>query len=639
MAFLTKSKNPFNVLGFNQGVLNGLDEKQIRQLAQSQFRSLSLIHHPDLSGGSDASAKKFTDISVAYDMLSNSSSEVFNVLLKEFMSRTSASKSLEESVVEAARIKKENDALRAQILENMTNASAVSFKSDGDFTVFDRGFSISMKDSAKNQNILQMVEQRHGSRFVDVPRINQDIERQLAARNNFVLKVEADGSITKRFFDEDKNSIVCINYPTRRLFAIIPEEEYKKVYSKVDNLLIAIFNNNIDLDVILGKKRYDESALAIIPPLTQQNSTVIENLIKLAPLMRLNISPFGMLLSIGREGSSGSRSFHVEGTVNNYENPSALFRVDSTPILYPISLHDTAIKGAKLESVDYIMNIVNKRNAAMKIGGNKKRPFTVVDYARELLSGKKSGSESLRGADMSSYDLSNLNLSSVHLEATILRKAKFTEIMAVRSAFNSADMSECNMSGSVFVDSIFYMANLSNALMNRSNFSGTNFSSAILTGAQAIGSEFTLSDFTGANMHGMAVNGSTFKRAIFKGADMRALTMRGMDLSGCDFTNADLTDADLSGSNLSGAIFEGAKLNGAKLVGAIAAATRFTGSDLFGADFSDSNVLSADFSNANGIGDAIFAGANRSFSIQKGVKTNLMPFISTEGIALRGGSG
>lgn len=637
MAFSTKSKNPFNVLGFNQGVLNGLDEKQIRQLAQSQFRALSLIHHPDISGGSDASAKKFTDISVAYDMVSNSSSDVFNALLREFMSRTSASKSLEESAVESARVKKENEFLRVLTLDNMAGASAISSRPNSNFTVFDRGFSISIKDSAKNQNTLRMLDQRY-YRSVNVSKNNQDIERQLAARNNFVLKVEADGSITKRFFDEDKSAVVCVNYPTRRLFAVIPEEEYRKVYSKVDNLLVAIFNNNIDLDVILGKNRSVESALAVIPPLTQYNSTVTENLIKIVHLMRLEIRPFGMLLSTGREGDKGSRSFHVEGVINIYDNPKAFFRIDAGPIIYPVSLQDTVIKGAKLESVESIMAIVNKRNAAMKISGNK-RAFTVVDYAREQLS-NNSNLASLSGADMSSYDLSKLNMSSAQLKAAILHKAKLTEIMAIRTAFNSADMSESDMSGgSVFVDSIFYMANLSNALMSSSNFSGANFSNATLVNAQAIGSEFTLSNFTNANMQGMAVNGSTFKRATFKGANMRGLNMRGMDLSGCDFTNADLTDADLSGSNISSAIFEGAKLNGANFAGSMAADARFIDADISGANFSDSNVLSANFSNAKGISTVIFTGSNRSFSIQKGIKTGTSPFISMEGISLRSGDG
>ncbi|MDQ5943977.1 MAG: DnaJ domain [Patescibacteria group bacterium] len=60
--------NPFLVLGLNVTVLGGLSDEDILQLAKSQYRALSQIHHPDRGGDADL----FALLSDAYESLQDS---------------------------------------------------------------------------------------------------------------------------------------------------------------------------------------------------------------------------------------------------------------------------------------------------------------------------------------------------------------------------------------------------------------------------------------------------------------------------------------------------------------------------------------------------------------------------------------
>lgn len=58
--------NPFAVLGLAPAIFKGLSDSQIKLLVQSQYRTLSMIHHPDKGGKQE----KFKAIAEAFEQLS-----------------------------------------------------------------------------------------------------------------------------------------------------------------------------------------------------------------------------------------------------------------------------------------------------------------------------------------------------------------------------------------------------------------------------------------------------------------------------------------------------------------------------------------------------------------------------------------
>ncbi len=608
MGVTTKSKNPFNVLGFNGDIFKNLNEEQIKQLVQSQYRALSKIHHPDVSNKPNNSAKKFADISEAYSMLSDSNSKVFDILLKEFTKqsdKTSVNKKLEE-------VEDKEQKLRELLLKRMVslainnNALARDFK---DLTVFDTGFSM----------ILGQVPQSENLSFTMLKRRNNLSIMPLFGENKFIMRVETDGSITKRFLNKDKK-FVDINYPSRRLFAILADDNLKEKYGGNRNYINFVFDiENEESKIIQSKMMSYSKNNNSGPNITSiDNSNIInENkLLEDINLLKFLISKEGVLFSVELDKKTNKKTFYLEGIVSGFMNMnlSAKDVYQDERIRYEVVPKN--IK--KLEDDIGIRDIVEKMSK--KLG----KQYTYVDYLKDNIN--KNNITSFCNVDLSSYDLSHFLFNKANLIATNLYKAKLTEVTAIYTVFRSSNLVQSDMRSSIFMKSDFSYANLSNANLNGSNFSSTDFAGTNLENVEAIGTEFTLADFSEANLVGMKLTGSTFKNAKFYKAKMNNLDLRGKDFSNCDFTEADLSGADFTGSQITGALFDNANLNNTKFIATQAQRASFKGAKIEDSDFSASDLMGSDFTDA--IGESIFNGAKLSFSKLGGsVNTDNMFFI------------
>lgn len=101
-------------------------------------------------------------------------------------------------------------------------------------------------------------------------------------------------------------------------------------------------------------------------------------------------------------------------------------------------------------------------------------------------------------------------------------------------------------------------AELTGAVLPRSQFSWADFMGARLEGAH----------LEGARLAGAQFEGAILRRAHFEGADLWGAQLQGTDLSESHLEGSDLRDSYLQGADLKGAHLEGANLEGANLNGA-----------------------------------------------------------------------
>jgi uncharacterized protein YjbI with pentapeptide repeats len=95
--------------------------------------------------------------------------------------------------------------------------------------------------------------------------------------------------------------------------------------------------------------------------------------------------------------------------------------------------------------------------------------------------------------------------------------------------------------------------NLSYAFLNLANLSHTNLSKA----------DFTAADITQANLSDCNLNESILLRANLQNVDLSRANLRGANLNYACLNNANLTEADLRGAKLSRTDFKNANLDGA----------------------------------------------------------------------------
>jgi uncharacterized protein YjbI with pentapeptide repeats len=135
---------------------------------------------------------------------------------------------------------------------------------------------------------------------------------------------------------------------------------------------------------------------------------------------------------------------------------------------------------------------------------------------------------SLKGADLSGWDLSDINLSETDLSAADL---------------DDANLSRANLK----------MADLAGADLAGANFSGAELYKADLAGVFGVGADFS---------------GAYVAEAKMGGADLRGARLISADLSKADLSRANLEEADLSEADLSGANIRGANLCQVRITGA-----------------------------------------------------------------------
>jgi len=225
------------------------------------------------------------------------------------------------------------------------------------------------------------------------------------------------------------------------------------------------------------------------------------------------------------------------------------------------------------------------------------RDFTGINLSGANLSGKSfdfdaRSSEAiiLIKANLSSTNLTKVNLKYAKLLQANLTKASLSEANLLAVNFTAADLSGANLMQSNLTHANLTAANLSGAILTMADLSGTNFTAADLSNArlnsakfsntnlsgtnlskvQLTNANFDGSNLSGANLTGLSLVGINFKgaklsRANLSGANLCGASLYQQDLSGVNLTKADLRGANLKGANLGGANLEGANLSGAIL--------------------------------------------------------------------------
>ena len=113
-------KNPFEVLGLNQGILKNLSETEIRGLVKAMYKELARIYHPDRNRSKKAE-ERFKEISAAYQLIGpNSDRDTFDMLLANFNKLKSGQKKIQELEKILREEKAESDKFFNLLLESFS---------------------------------------------------------------------------------------------------------------------------------------------------------------------------------------------------------------------------------------------------------------------------------------------------------------------------------------------------------------------------------------------------------------------------------------------------------------------------------------------------------------------------------------
>lgn len=157
---------------------------------------------------------------------------------------------------------------------------------------------------------------------------------------------------------------------------------------------------------------------------------------------------------------------------------------------------------------------------------------------------------------LSSSELSNLDLSGVNFSAACFEGSKFSNVDFTEANFNNASLN--NIKGEnvnfsyAFMDKImmentsFVHSDFSYASMCNTNIVNSQFTGAVLTGinleySDIMDSDFSDTDLSEANFLDASVSGCNFTRA-----DLRQTNMTETNVTAANFSQTNLTEVDLS---------------------------------------------------------------------------------------------
>ncbi|MBT3881043.1 MAG: pentapeptide repeat-containing protein [Candidatus Scalindua sp.] len=254
-----------------------------------------------------------------------------------------------------------------------------------------------------------------------------------------------------------------------------------------------------------------------------------------------------------------------------------------------------------------------------------------IGYDEDKLK-RRLGVKSLRGADMSGFDLRWLYLQEADLARANLQGANLKGVNLRKANMQGADLRGADLAGANLKDVDFRGADLTgvqNFILKQITATvydkETKFPDGItfgdipkynkdslkralgvkmLEGADAKGmvlrwgnfegaempwSSFKEADLTGANLSHTNLSAANLRNANLLKADLQKANLKNASLQGANLMQAnlqgvDLTNASLQGSNLSGADMQKAKLQATNLTGANLSGTDLRSVDLRGAD-------------------------------------------------------
>ena len=190
-----------------------------------------------------------------------------------------------------------------------------------------------------------------------------------------------------------------------------------------------------------------------------------------------------------------------------------------------------------------------------------------------------------KGADLSSTNLREVNLSEADLSGANLSEANLSEASLRGTNFHQANLENANFSKADIREANFSEANLSGVSLRKVNFSKKNLSGSNLEKADLYEADLIGADLSRAYVREADLSRTNLSQANLSEADLDKVNLEGADLcmtnlSGANLFNANLREADLWGANLSGANLSGADLRGTNLK-----EVDFSGANLSGANF------------------------------------------------------
>jgi BTB/POZ domain-containing protein KCTD9 len=165
-----------------------------------------------------------------------------------------------------------------------------------------------------------------------------------------------------------------------------------------------------------------------------------------------------------------------------------------------------------------------------------------------------------RGGVREEFRLTEAYLSGANLTGALLKKSDLWGADLSEALLGGADLRACNIGG----------ANLENAILEHADLLDAD-----LRGANLKDADLERANLEGADLRGVNLIGADLQYAILRGANLERCTLiganlRGVDLEGANLNRALLESANLEGANLVGTTLEGAEmprtyLNGARL--------------------------------------------------------------------------
>jgi uncharacterized protein YjbI with pentapeptide repeats len=219
------------------------------------------------------------------------------------------------------------------------------------------------------------------------------------------------------------------------------------------------------------------------------------------------------------------------------------------------------------------------------------------------------GRAELKGANLVQADLSRADLTSVHLEGSILKKAILRYATFLNAHLEKADFTEANLEGASLVLAHLENSILQNACLEKSNLSLAYLQGANLTGAKMDKIDLTDSYCEKALFEYASLKGSTLLKANLKEAMLGHANLQNADLMDANLERANLFDSILNKAYLVGANLRGANLERADLQGANFGVADMKGVHLIGADMKGADLEKADMKGA-GMNGANLYGAN-----------------------------
>jgi uncharacterized protein YjbI with pentapeptide repeats len=317
------------------------------------------------------------------------------------------------------------------------------------------------------------------------------------------------------------------------------------------------------------------------------------------------------------------------------------------------------IRGASLQSsgmtiaqLSSTATYSTKDLSEINLGGNN---LTNADFSGYNLSKVVFSGSTLTGADFTGANITQAafantvskGLTSAQFYATANYKAKDLRGIALSSNtfdgwdFSEQNLSENDLSSTVWHNTYFDDANLSSATFDRAKFTNASFpgvdlSNARLTNANLIGVDFADADLTRTNFNAAKLENVNLRTARINATNFEGVNFSNTDFSGNDLSKASFIIATLTGANLSGAViqevnftnttsrgftsaqlYSTASYQSRDLTGVILAGNNLTGWSFAGINLSKANFRATTLTNTNFTG-AIIQEANFHDTTSKG---------------------